>query len=177
MIKFYEIILFVMILSCASDFTNAQSENKITVGLSSELMGGGSWGSIASISGEIDYSLNNNISIGVLYRHGTENTLQNITFAEYRPEPENYVTKYNEMSSFFIYSYDDSYSRAYIGSGIGINWGDKVKAKSYLLLGVPFVIGAQLYIVKDFRIGLKFTGSIIKYTNFKGVGLDLFLNI
>jgi hypothetical protein len=44
-------------------------------------------------------------------------------------------------------------------------------------MGMPFVVGAQLYIVKNFKIGLEFTGDINTKTTFKGLGLDLSLNI
>lgn len=174
--KLSQIILLATIISFAYDFTYAQSENKFAVGLSGEIIGGGSWGEIVCVAGEVDYHLSKIFSIGGLYRGGSQG-LYGFGAAEPRPEWGYYASSYHEVSSLFIYNYDDTIARLYIGAGVGMLWGDKVNGNNYSSIGMPFVMGVQFYTGKDFRIGLKYTGNINQYTTFKGLGLDLGLNL
>ena len=168
-------ILFAVFIIFASDFANAQPNDKIDIGLSAELLNGKAWGGVASFSGEINYSISKIYSISGLYcrRSG----FGWFGAVEHRAEMDDDISKYNEISSFLNYSFDDSFLGLYVGGGIGLLWGIKQNEEKYFIVGFPFVVGNKIKISNDFKIGLKFVGNINTKTIFTGIGLSLFYNI
>ena len=173
--KIYHTILFVILVLCSPDITIAQSNDRVDIGLSAELFNGRSWGGVASLSGEINYSVNPIYSINGLFRRGSE--LGWFGAVEHRPEMDDDVSTYNEISSLLNYNFDDSFLGLYFGSGIGLFWGKKQNDENYILAGVPIVVGSKIKISNDFKIGLKFVGNINTKTIFTGIGVSLFFNV
>ena len=173
--KIYQKILFAIFIVYASNIANAQPNDKVSIGLAAELLNGKSWGGVASFSGEINYSLSNIYSISGLYRRGSG--FGWFGAVEQRAEMDDDISKYNEISFYLNYNFDDPILELYFGGGIGVLWGNKQNEENYSIVGFPFVVGNKIKILNDFEIGLKFIGNINTKTIFAGFGLSLFYNI
>lgn len=171
----YHNILFAILFLYPLDIANGQSNNKVDIGLSAELLNGRPWGGVASFSGEINYSLNKIYSITGLYRRGSG--FGHFGAVEHRPEMDDDVSTYNEISSLLNYNFDDSFLGLYLGCGIGLLWGNKENGENYFIVGIPIVIGSKIQIFNSFKFGLRFIGNINTKITFTGVGLNLFFNI
>lgn len=173
--KIYQKILFAIFIIYGSNIVTAQPNDKVNIGLAAELLNRKSWGGVASFSGEINYSVSKIYSVSGLYRRGKG--FGWFGAVEHRTAMDDDVPKYNEISFYLNYNFDDSILRLYFGGGVGLLWGNKQNEEDYSIVGFPFVVGNKIKIFNDFEIGLKFIGNINTKTIFTGFGLSLFYNI
>ncbi|MEW6194271.1 MAG: hypothetical protein AB1521_03825 [Bacteroidota bacterium] len=168
-------ILYIILILFSFEISTAQTNKTAELSLSAELLNGKSWGGVASFSGEINYSLNENYSVSGLYRHGNGSGW--FGAVEYKPEMDDDVSVYNEISSCLNYNFNDSVLGLYLGGGIGIIWGKKENEENYFKPHIPIVLGSKINIINGFKIGMKIIGNINAKTTFAGLGLDLIFEI
>lgn len=154
---------------------SAQNIIHTEIGVSAELINGRSWGGVASLSAEVIFPISHNFSINGLFRGGSG--FGWFGAVEHRIEMDDDVLTYREASTCFIYNFEEALLEPYLGCGVGLFWGRKANDETYLLVGIPFMIGSKIRVIDGFKIGLRFMGIINSKTTLTGIGLNLLFEI
>ena len=146
-----------------------KNDNQFAITFSLGYLNSNSLGALTCFSPQINYQLNDNYQIKLLYRYG--GGTGSYAFGEYRPEIENEIHSYNEISPLFILNLTDKNLTMYFGTGISVFWGHKLNNNNFNQFAIPLEIGLSLSLTEKVYGGIEFLSNFNSKTTFRGFAL------
>jgi hypothetical protein len=131
-------------------------------------------GSVIYYSPQLIYHFTDLYQLKLLFRQGTGTG--HFGAVEHRPEYDNELNTYNELSPLFSLSLSRKIMSLYLGTGIGVIWGLNQKNQPYKQLTFPLEAGLSLHIYEKVWGGADYQLNFFSISSpLQGLGINISL--